>query len=819
MTDKAHTDVVRLRCYFTGIVQGVGFRPTLARIAREEKLSGWVLNSTTGVLCEVEGEMEACLNFFERVHSEAPPISRITSSFKEILPPVGLLGFHIKESEEAEGEVTLVSPDTAICNDCAKELLDRNDRRYRYPFINCTNCGPRYSIIEALPYDRPNTTMKDFLMCEECRAEYEDSANRRYHAQPNACHVCGPQVFLTNTNGEIIAEREDALEKAVRLLADGAILAIKGIGGFHLACDAFNNSVVERLRERKRRARFKPLAIVVKDIALLSQLVKINSDEMALLASPISPIVLLEKKDTVISEKISPLVAPRTSLFGVMVPYSPLHLLLFNTPLADGEDRTLQVLVMTSGNLSEEPLAFENEEALLRLAGIADYFLMHNRRIVAPSDDSIVRFIMGVPRTLRIGRGYAPYPVALATREDEECLAQSILGFGADLKSTFCLSIGRFAVISPHLGDMENIFAQAFHRRTLEHYQKLFRQKPEVVVADKHPLYYSKKLARVFAKKNDAKFIEAQHHHSHLASAYIENHINGQVIALSFDGTGYGDDGTIWGAEVLVGDLNSFERVATIYTLNLPGGEASIHEPWRLGLSAIYSTEPSLAEDALSYLSPKNVEGGRVVLKMIRDGVGLVPSTSLGRLFDAFSAILGICNQASYEAQPAIELEMCASQADKCEPLPYRIFEKDYLLILDWRSAITRAIERLLSNGFVPFTLSDRNLSLTSHLDLPPLVRQLARAFIDMLISGFSEVASKTSEELGVNQVILSGGCFQNKLFLEGMHNKLKALGLRVIAQSGVPVNDAGVSLGQLAIGLGLKRSSTGKKLIDTNEL
>ncbi len=797
------SSIVRARCYFTGIVQGVGFRPTLTRIAREEGLKGWVLNSTTGVTCEVEGEKSACERFFRRMHSDAPPLSKITSSFMEILPPIGFESFEIRQSEEEAGEITLISPDTAICADCARELLDPRDRRFRYPFINCTNCGPRYSIIDALPYDRPNTTMREFEMCQECRQEYVDREDRRYHAQPNACHRCGPNVFLTNEDGNVLAEREEALTTAVQLLASGAIVAVKGIGGFHLSCDAFNNEAVEELRTRKRRARFKPLAIMVKDFALLKEIAEVSEEELALLASPISPIVLVNKRDSELSRKISPMVAPRTALFGVMVPYSPLHLILFNTSIGQDQKETLEALVMTSANISEEPLVYDNDEAVTRLAGIADYFLMHNRRILAPSDDSIVRFMDGKARTFRIGRGYAPYPVALFTKPDDPTPTDCVLGFGAELKATFALSAGRFALISPHLGDMENLPAQQFHLKTLQHFTDVFRQKPRTIVADKHPVYHSARLAQNYADASSSELRKIQHHYAHMLSAIAENHVKGDTICLSFDGTGYGDDGTIWGGEVLVGNAETYERVGTIETLYLPGGEASIQETWRLGISAILSADETLVEKSIrGFDAEKLVEAGWIIEKMLKEKVSAVPSTSLGRLFDAFSAILGICTNASYEAQAAIELEMCAMNGETAVYLPYEIRERDQLLVLDYRRAVVTSVQVMDHAGIVPFTISEDFENDTPEPIYPEIVKGLARGFIEMLVHAFTEITERVSTKSGIGQVVLSGGCFQNKLLMEGLSQSLRSKKLKVISQSSIPANDAGISLGQVIYGV-----------------
>jgi len=805
----AQTKKTRARCHFTGIVQGVGFRPTLHRLATELGLAGWVLNTTTGVICEVEGPEERCREFFSRMHDEAPPLSRITSSFLELLPPVGFSGFHIRASEEEEGEITLISPDTAICADCARELLDPDDRRYRYPFINCTNCGPRYSIIESLPYDRPNTTMRAFTMCEDCRREYEDPENRRYHAQPNACHVCGPQVWLCDKNGGRKAECDDAIRQAVQLLAEGRILAVKGLGGFHLACDALNTDAVNELRRRKKRAQFKPLAVMVKDFAVLRDLAVALEPELSLLASPISPIALVDKRADS-PYILAPMVAPRTNLLGVMVPYTPLHLLLFNTeraePTESGAD-TLEVLVMTSANLAEEPLVHGNDEALERLAHLADAFLLHDRPIIAPSDDSIVRVMAGEPRVLRLGRGYAPYPVAL-TRDPREAAPEGCtVGWGPDLKATFALQAGRFALISPHLGDQETLPAQAFHRRTYEHFQRVFRQSPDTIVADLHPGYHSRQRAQVEAKASGAMFTDIQHHHAHLASVMQEFGLDGEVVALSLDGTGYGTDETVWGGEVLVGDALDFERVGTLLQFPLPGGEEAIRETWRLALSLLHATDEKLLSNAVTSLEEAPFAAEALVVQaMLQRHINLVPCTSLGRLFDGFSALLGICLFATYEAQAAIELENAAAMATGEARLEMELDERNSLLVVDWRPALRGVLRELAQAKLTPLLLPEEFSPARTELRLPKAVCRLARGFIATLCRTYAEAAQRVGQQHGLSRVVLSGGCFQNKLLLEGMRQELQARGLQVYTHSAVPMNDAGVSLGQLAHGLARKR-------------
>ena len=783
----------------------MGFRPTLHRYAMELGLSGWVLNSTTGVVCEVEGQEADCIAFYKKMLAQPPPLARITSSRIELLPPVGFTGFHIRASEDEPGEITLISPDTAVCPDCAREVLDPADRRFRYPFINCTNCGPRYSISEALPYDRPNTTMREFAMCPRCREEYENPDNRRYHAQPNACPDCGPQVELLATDGTVLAQRDEAVRETVRMLAEGAIIAVKGLGGFHLACDALNDEAVKELRRRKKRAQFKPLAVMVRDFSVLLEVACAETSELELLASPISPIVLLPKRGDG-AVHLAPMVAPRTDTLGVMIPYTPLHLLLFNTDAPEGE--TLKALVMTSANLAEEPLVYENEEALERLGGLADAFLVHNRRITAPSDDSIVRVMAGAPRVFRLGRGYAPYPIALSRDPRIPAPEGCAVGWGPDMKATFAMQAGRFALISPHLGDQETLPAQAFHRRTYEHFKRVFRQQPDSITADLHPGYHSRALAVQEAKASGAAFADMQHHHAHLASVMLENGLDGDVIALALDGTGFGTDGAVWGGEVLVGSPASFRRVGTMRTLPLPGGEASVKHTWRLALALLHQTDDALIAHGIAQLPPAMAGDAKVVADMLQRNVNCVPCTSLGRLFDAFSALLGICGEATYEAQAAIELEAAAARQLQCcadvAPLPFAIHENNAgEMLIDYRPAVIAALESLDAASLHPLAFA---AELSPELAVHPAVQALAAGFIAGVARAFTQAASIASQHESLNRVVLSGGCFQNKLLLEAVLDMLRAAGLEPYTHSAVPMNDAGVSLGQLAHELSLRR-------------
>jgi hydrogenase maturation protein HypF len=546
---------------------------------------------------------------------------------------------------------------------------------------------------------------------------------------------------------------------------------------------------------------------MAKDFAVLRDLAHLSEKEMALLASPISPIILVHKRYDG-PYALSPMVAPRTDLLGVMVPYTPLHLLLFNTMLDEAALRgveTLEVLVMTSANLAEEPLVYENDEALERLEPLADVFLMHNRRIVAPSDDSIVRIMGDEARAIRLGRGYAPYPVALSGDPREPAREGCVAGWGPDMKATIALQAGRFALIGPHLGDQETVAAQAFHRRAYEHFKRVFQQLPDTIVADLHPGYYSRKTALQESGASGARFLEVQHHHAHLTSVALECGLDGRLLALALDGTGYGSDGAVWGGEVLLGDGGRFRRVGTLRTLVLPGGESAIAQTWRLALAVLHETDPELMDEVLPQLKGRPFgSDASVVADMLRRNINCVSCTSLGRLFDAFSALMGICTEATYEAQAAIELENAASRAECADALPMALEydEPRELMLIDWRPAAKAVAKALRREGLHPLALPEEYSQQNPKLMLPDVCCKLARGFIQGLVSAYGEAVRRAAGKEGITRVVLSGGCFQNKLLFEGFLEKLESSGLDVFTHSGVPMNDAGVSLGQLAHGL-----------------
>ena len=797
--------MVRANIVVKGVVQGVGFRPFIYRLAKEHRLNGWVLNSTEGVVIEVEGDKESVEAFIADIAPKAPPLAVIEKVDATFLPPVGYSSFVIQPSQEDEEGLVLVSPDIATCPDCLRELFDPHDRRYRYPFINCTNCGPRFTIIEGVPYDRPRTTMKAFAMCESCEAEYHDPANRRFHAQPNACPACGPRVWLEKSKG--IGDKgyglrvnpltpnplipnpstDEAIERARELLAAGYIVAVKGLGGFHLACDATNDEAVRRLRERKGRVD-KPFALMSPDIEAVERYCYLSEGERQLLLSPQRPIVLLRERP---DSPISKLVAPRNNYLGVMLPYTPLHYLL----LSDGEDPSHPApspfspnpfplaLVMTSGNMSEEPIVTDNEEARRRLSRLADYFLMHNRPIHIRCDDSVTRLFEGREFIIRRSRGYAPFPVRLPFQLKE------ILACGAELKNTFCLTKDTYAFLSQHIGDMENLETLRSYETSIEHFKRLFRIEPRIIACDMHPDYLSTKYAQQEAKgkgqEADVKTLVAvQHHHAHIASCMAENGLEGRVIGVAFDGTGYGEDGRIWGGEFLVCDYAEYQRVAHLAYVPLPGGEVAIRRPYRMALSHLHHAYGSLDLDLplLRRMDPIEL---RVIEHQIETGLNSPLTSSMGRLFDAVSALIGVRDVINYEAQAAIELEMMAAEdveegyTFSLPPIPSPLSSAPYPLILD-PAPVIRAIVADLRAGVEASVISAR--------------------FHNGVAGMIAAVCKVIREREGLNRVVLSGGVFQNVYLLSRALKRLREEDFEVFIHHQVPTNDGGVSLGQALV-------------------
>ena len=746
-----------------GVVQGVGFRPFVYRLAHQHNLRGWVRNTSGNVEIEVEGDEETFHNFLADLEAKAPPMAHIERVEATFYPLKGYTEFQICPSLSREGKYQLVSPDIATCEDCQREIFCPTDRRFGYPFTNCTNCGPRFTIIEDIPYDRPKTTMRKFQMCPECQQEYDDPLNRRFHAQPNACPKCGPSLELVNSNGNPV-DGNDAIKAASGLLKAGKTLAVRGLGGFHLACDATNEKAINLLRTRKRRL-FKPLAVMMSTFEDIEKHCLVSPEERKLLQSPQCPIVLLRWKHN--SSNISPAVAPNLNYLGVMLPYTPLHHLLLR--------ETGIPLVMTSGNLSEEPIAKDNGEAVIRLRGIADYFLFHNRDIFARYDDSVY-MVEGIPQAIRRARGYAPYPIFLPFK------SKQILACGAELKNTFCLTKDEHAFLSQHIGDMENEETLEHLENTIKLYKKLFRIEPEIVAYDMHPEYLSTKYALNLGSEQGLSLIPIQHHHAHIVSRLVENKVEEPVIGVAFDGTGYGTDGTIWGGEFLLADWRSFQRVGHLEYVPLLGGIAAIKKPYRMALSYLYTLlgEDFLLEGLpLSKVNPAELE---LIKQQLKRGINCPLTSSAGRLFDAISALVGVRREIDYEAQAAIELEMLApNEVDEPElkAYPFSIIEHQGVRVVKLGELFNAVVQDVKNQAPIPI------MSLKFHNTVAEIITGMCK-----LIAG----------DTGITQVALSGGVFQNRLLLKLATAALQREGFSVLTHHLVPCNDGGISLGQAVI-------------------
>lgn len=745
--------VKREKISVNGIVQGVGFRPFIHNLAKKYHLAGFVANTSTGVEIEIEGSKGSLNQFIKEVKINAPPLSVITDIQSGFIKPLLDDDFTIKPSDARVSVATLISPDVAICEDCYRELFDPQDRRYLYPFINCTNCGPRYTIIENIPYDRPYTSMKSFVMCPDCQAEYNDPSNRRFHAQPNACPVCGPQVSLHDAMGQKL-DSSDPVSKTADLLKSGKILAIKGLGGFHLAVDATNEEAVMKLRKRKGREE-KPLAIMVTDIKIASAICNLMKDEEQILASFQHPIVLAYKKR---SHGIAHSVAPGNDRFGIMLPYTPLHHILMSFDF--------HALVMTSANYSEEPICIDNEEAFERLGNIADYFLTHSRDIYLRSDDSLVIHLNREMRQIRRSRGYVPKPVFVSSK------GAPILAVGGELKNTICLLKDDKAFLSQHIGDLENLEAYNFFKMTVNHLERIFETKPELIVYDLHPSYLSTQWAK---EQTDVPTFGVQHHHAHLTACMAENKLENPVIGLIMDGMGYGTDGTIWGGEVLVGDFSEFTRYAYFEPMLLPGGDAAIKAPWRTAVSYLLKSFDGELPD-LPFLEQHNVEP---IVEMVTKQFNCQSTTSCGRLFDAVAAMSGGKQEIHYEAQAAIEFMQVASQLD----------------INPFNVEISTSNENIIM-GVVPIIRS----VVKSILD-GESISKISGRFHKTLIDLFSKIVKEAYQTTGIRDAVLSGGVFQNHLLFEGIIPVLLSEGFNVYTHSQVPTNDGGLSLGQAMLG------------------
>jgi hydrogenase maturation protein HypF len=743
-----------------GTVQGVGFRPYVYRLAREIGLDGFVLNDAHGVLVEVEGSPSSVEEFSERLALEAPPLARVERVTSSGCEPTGAPGFSIRESPRDGVPDAPVTPDSATCPDCLVELLDPADRRFRYPFTNCTNCGPRFTIVRGIPYDRPFTTMSGFTMCERCQAEYDDPGDRRFHAQPNACPECGPSVSLVDLDGEPVTPggARDAVAAAAEAVNAGRILALKGIGGFHLACRADDEGAVARLRARKHRED-KPFAVMPPDLASARTLVSLDAAAERCLLGPERPIVLAPRQP---GAPVAAAVAPGATELGVMLPYSPLHHLL----LADAGF----TLVMTSGNASDEPIAYGDEDARTRLAGIADLFLLHDRPIQTRTDDSVVRLVAGRTTFLRRSRGYVPASIALPG-----ATARPVLGCGAELKSTFCLAKGERAWVGHHIGDLKNYETLRSFQEGIEHFERLFAVAPEVIAHDLHPQYLSTRYA---SEREGAELVAVQHHHAHLAACLAEHGVSGPALGAIFDGTGYGEDGTVWGGELLLGDLSSFRRVGMLLPVRLPGGERAIRQPWRMAcawLSLAVGAPPALPRALQGAVSERSWEQ---VAELARTGVASPVTTSMGRLFDAVAALCGLRVEVNYEGQAAIELE-AACEETSLPPYPLPLDGSGELLILDPRptiEAVAADVERGAPVGLV------------------------AARFHAAVAEAAVAACVRAAAEHEVEHVALSGGVFQNRRLLGDTVAGLESAGLRALVPELLPCNDGGIAYGQVAV-------------------
>jgi len=744
----------RWKISVSGIVQGVGFRPFVYRLALAHGLTGFVANTPEGVAIEAQGQAAQLEAFLVALREEAPPLAQVGEISSAPIPLCHDGEFTLRHSVASGPVSTLISPDVAVCEACLAEFFSPTDRRFRYPFINCTNCGPRYTIVQRIPYDRPHTTMRGFTMCAACQREYDDPANRRFHAQPNCCPDCGPQLSLVAADGRGVAARDEALREAIRRLAAGEIVAVKGIGGFHLAVDAANGQAVARLRQKKGREA-KPLAVMVADLARARMICRLEGMEEQALTSQERPIVLAAKQE---GHGLAEEVAPGYDQFGLMLPYAPLHYLLLEGPV--------RALVMTSANRGEEPICVENDEAAQRLAGIADCFLAHDRGIHLPCDDSVVALQAGMIRQIRRSRGFAPKPIWLKQA------GAMVLGVGAELKNTVCLLKDNQAFCSQHIGDLKNLESYRVFQQSLGQLAALFEITPALIVHDLHPQYLSSR----WAKEQDAPALAVQHHHAHLAACLAENRQDGPAIGIILDGTGYGPDQTIWGGEVLLGDACGYQRFSALEALPLPGGDAAVQAPWRTALSYLHAAYGAELPD-LPFMAGH--EGG-VILAMVDKGVNSPLTSSCGRLFDAVAAMSGGRQTIQYEAQAAIELMQLASGRLGDEGFPCEIYTEDDMLKISVRSLI-RAVAQAVQSGMTQ--------------------GEISRRFHVGLVAAFTRVAEEARRRENIKTVALSGGVFQNRLFLEGLVASLGRAGFQVLVHKELPCNDACISLGQAVIG------------------
>jgi len=794
--------IIGASIHITGIIQGVGFRPFVYSLAKRLKLKGWVRNTSAGVDIEVDGTPKALEEFVEALECEHPRLATIDSIHINNRPPNGFDDFEIIQSEPIADAFQPISPDVSICDDCLRELYDPTDRRYRYPFINCTNCGPRFTIITDIPYDRPNTTMAPFEMCSDCAAEYQDPLDRRFHAQPVACPVCGPHLWLEyqDVSQTFLGPEgtESAIAQTRELLKDGTIVAIKGLGGFHLACDGTNPEAVAKLRKRKLRVD-KPFALMMYDIDTVERNCLLNQKEKDLMLTKERPILLLWRRP---ESNISRQVAPNQKTLGVMLPYTPLHYILL-----EPEDGFPEALVMTSGNLSEEPIATQNRDAYDRLGALSDAFLMHNRDIHTRCDDSVIRIVAmpdlksiynNQPRSpksdlanykiypLRRSRGYSPFPIHLPWE------TIPLLSTGPELKNTFCLTQGRYAFLSHHIGDMENYETLKSFQEGVDHFETLFRIHPKAIVYDLHPNYLATRYALERSERESIPAVGVQHHHAHIAACMAEHGIIGDhpMIGVSFDGTGYGDDGHIWGGEFLFADYKKYQRFAHLTYVPLPGGDKAIQEPWRIALSWLHYLGLDWEEDLYpvkhashhlpSYMDISSLE---IIRRQISKEINAPLTSSMGRLFDAVASLVGVRQEINYEAQAAIELEALVDPNET----------GSYSFTLDQNQSSTLVPMNIDPSPTFRTILND----LQHNVSIPVIAARFHNG-LSKMVAG---VCLRMRREFGTNEVVLSGGVWQNTILLTLTMNRLSQEGFQVYIHNIVPSNDGGLALGQAAIG------------------
>ena len=748
----------RLNLQIEGIVQGVGFRPFVYSTARACGLSGWVLNNSRGVELEIEGPEKSLSKFLSQLQETPPPLSRIISVRQKETPLTGDNTFIIYESKELADRVPFISPDTDVCDDCLRELFDPSDRRYCYPFINCTNCGPRFTIIQDIPYDRDRTTMRAFTMCPECGREYHDPLDRRFHAQPIGCWKCGPSLMILDKDGAEVRDPDPVL-KTIELLAGGTIVAIKGLGGFHLAVDATSEEAVQRLRERKHREE-KPFAIMVQDIEKAHQVCCISPSEEQILSSKLKPILLLEKRP---GHGMAEAVAPGNRYFGIMLPYMPVHHLLLQG--------RFDALVMTSANITDEPITKDNHEALERLRGIADYFLTHNRDIHVRADDSILRTAAGKPSILRRSRGMVPLAIPLI--ED----GPDVLACGAELKNTVCFTKGIVAFLSQYIGDMENAETDRIFTESIHHLKNILEVSPEVIAYDLHPGYRATQYA---LDQKYARAVGVQHHFAHVAACLAEHGIDGPAIGVAFDGTGYGDDGNIWGSEFFTFDYSRYCRRAHFAYVALPGGDAAAREPYRMAVSYLYATFKEKLPGLRLPLLQKYADRVQPFMAMIDRGVNSPLTSSCGRLFDAVASLAGIRDVMSFEGQAPMELEM-AIDAPHDLLYGYQVAAQtsgtDF--IISFEPMITELVDDICSSKAASF---------------------ISCRFHNTIAQVIADICGRLRQQEGINLVALSGGVFQNMYLLTRAVDLLRSKGFTVMTHEQVPTNDSGISLGQAVI-------------------